>query len=116
MSEQQAAELRVEVVDGEVRVDDPDERRITQWGVSSEPMECNVTECRECHESEVGGTVKHKEGCGKSEVVSRRVATTQFGPCDFGTWCRRMAGLLRTRGKQCVVKTADDGKVALFEV
>lgn len=90
-----------------------DERQITKWDDPESRMEANFLECPECHTI---GTIKHELSCSKPTMERKRIKTTQFGPCKFGQWCGMMRDKLAKLSHATIVKTNDEGQVALFDV
>ena len=90
-----------------------DEKRITKWRIPESKMSVTYSYCHEC---QAINDQKHDPDCKKPDRVTRIVKTTQFGPCNFGTWCRKLREKMKSRGVSTYISPPDDtGKIALFE-
>ena len=90
------------------------DKRITKWKQPNSPMAARFNECPECHTI---GNERHDMKCSQPPMQSRHIKTTQFGPCNFGQWCEKMAEQLLNKGvKAQIVKAVNgSGDIALFE-
>ena len=89
-----------------------EDKRITVWGEPDKRMTATWKECQDCH---TVGELKHADGC-TGRKLKMTCNTTQFGPCTFGEWLKKIRDMLKGKGVKTFIAHKPDGQLALYDV
>lgn len=90
------------------------ENQVTRWREPEEPMRASYVECPQC--GKIGSQRPHDTDCRKRKLRHIHVETTQFGKCNYDTWCKKMVRKFLKAGAKVYLKHKMRGRKRLISI